>query len=69
MSETVQRLALRPCEAAQAIGVCEKTVRDLIKGGKLRAARVDRAILIPVGELQRFLADRAGASLAESEAR
>lgn len=60
----VQRQALSLEEAGQAVGVCSKTVSNLIRDGRLRSVRVGTRHLVPVSELQRWLDAEAG--LAES---
>lgn len=49
------KLTLTVGEAARALGVSRTTIYRLIADGHLRASRVLRRKLIPVGELQRFL--------------
>jgi len=49
------KLTLTVGEAAGALGVSRTTIYRLIADGHLRASRVLRRKLIPVGELQRFL--------------
>ncbi|MCI0541132.1 MAG: helix-turn-helix domain-containing protein [Verrucomicrobiales bacterium] len=49
------RLAYSVAEAAQMLGVCEKTVRRLISRGLLRPSRALRHLLIPKKELEKFL--------------
>lgn len=56
----VPRLALSLEEAAQAVGLCAKTVATLIRDGRLRSVRVGTRHLVPVSELQRWLTDEAG---------
>ena len=53
------RLALRPREAAAALGVSERKLRQLLP--KLPHVREDGVVLLPVVQLQRWLADRARA--------
>lgn len=49
------RLALSVKETAEALGVCEKTVRRLIQRRLLRASQALRHWLIPKTEIERFL--------------
>lgn len=49
-------LALRPREAANSIGVSERTLRTLVAVGAIQPAKVGRCTLFPVDELRRFLA-------------
>lgn len=48
-------LALRPREAAIAIGISERTLRKLVASGKIRPARIGRCIAFTMEELKRFL--------------
>lgn len=50
-----ERLALSVKETAEALGVCEKTVRRLIQRRLLRASRALRHLLIPRTEIERLL--------------
>jgi excisionase family DNA binding protein len=58
----VGKLALTPAQAAEAIGVHVQTLRRLIDEGRLRAVKAGRRTLVPVRELERFLAEDAAAS-------
>jgi excisionase family DNA binding protein len=49
------RLALSVRETAEALGLCEKTVRRLIHRRLLRASTALRHLLIPRSEIIRFL--------------
>ena len=49
------RIAYSVQEAAQMLGVCDKSIRRLILRGLLRPSRALRHILIPKDELERFL--------------
>ncbi len=55
--EALPRLAYSVREAAEAMGICEKSVRRLIVRRKLRCSRALRHLLIPTEELKRFLRD------------
>ena len=59
--DPVPRLALRPAEAAKALGVSGRTLSALIadRGSGIPLVRVGRAVLLPVRELQDWLAERA----------
>jgi hypothetical protein len=52
----IARLALRPREAAESLGVCERTLRDLPDVPRLKLN--GGTVLYPVRELERWLADR-----------
>lgn len=59
----VQRLALSPEEAAPLLGLSDRQVRDLCRGGQLRARNLhpgsrNGRYLIPVGALIEYLAGR-----------
>ncbi len=54
--EPIARLALRPLEAAKALGVCERTLRAL--PGVPRLKLNGGTVLYPVAALERWLADR-----------
>ncbi len=51
----VPLLALSYRQAADALGVSERTVWQLVRDGRLRAARIGRSVRIAVAELQRYL--------------
>jgi hypothetical protein len=52
----IPRIALRPDEAAQAIGICTKSLRDLIDGPPL--VRLGRVVLYRTASLDAWLAER-----------
>ena len=54
-ASTAPRLAFTGSEAAQMLGVSDKTIRRLIDRKLLRAARALRHLRIPKTELDRFL--------------
>jgi len=58
---TPLRLAFSVKEAAEILGVSEKSVRRLIIRGLLRPSRALRHLLIPRKELERFLEETTGA--------
>lgn len=53
----VERLALRPREAARALGISERSLRSLQH--RLPRLRVGRAVLFPVEGLRRWVRDQA----------
>lgn len=61
-------LALRPDDAAAALGISRKFLYLLTKRGEIRAVKVGRAVLYPRVNLERWLADRSGAGAAEGGA-
>ena len=56
------RLTLRPPEAAQALGVSERTLRKWMRDGGLPYLRRDGIVLIPRAELEDWLRDQVGSS-------
>lgn len=53
-------LALRPREAARALGIGERKLWSMTNAGELPHARIGRAVVYPVRELQEWLSDRTG---------
>ena len=51
------RLALRPREAAEALGISERKLRQLLP--RLPHVRLDGVVLLPVEQLRRWLAENA----------
>ena len=51
------RLALRPAEVAEVLGVSERTVRQILP--ELPTVRVGSSVLIPTKMLERWLQERA----------
>jgi excisionase family DNA binding protein len=49
------RLALKINEAAALIGVSHQTIRRAITRGDIRVSRKTRHVLIPRGEIERFI--------------
>jgi len=45
--------------AAEALGICVRTLEKLIAGGKLPVVRIGRRILVPAAALERFARPRA----------
>ncbi len=54
------RLTLRKREAANALGVSERTLHTLLKSGQIGSFKLDRIVLIPVAELEAFIARKGG---------
>lgn len=52
-------LALRPKEAAKALGIGERKLWAMTNAGELPHARIGRAVVYPVRELQQWLSDQA----------
>lgn len=57
--DTSHRLALRPKEAAKALGIGERLLWSLTNRGLIPHLRLGKAILYPVDELRRYLAEQA----------
>lgn len=53
-------LALRPKEAARALGIGERLLWSITNRGEIPHLRLGKAIVYPVAELERWLAERAG---------
>ena len=51
------RLALRPAEVAKALGVSERTVRQILP--ELPHLRIGTAVVVPVDSLRTWLQERA----------
>jgi excisionase family DNA binding protein len=52
-------LALRPREAARALGLSERTLWSLTKAGAIPCVHVGRMVLYPVDALRNWLAESA----------
>ncbi len=55
------RLALRPKEAARALGICERKLWELTKRDEIPYVKLGKAVLYPVDALRDWLAKRAAA--------
>ena len=55
------RLALRPAEVAKALGVSERTVRQILP--ELPHLRMGTAVVVPVDSLREWLKERAQAEV------
>jgi len=53
----IPKLAMRPREAAKAIGLSERTLWTLTNQGKIPHIRLGRAVLYPVDTLCEWLAE------------
>jgi len=53
------QLAFSPAEAAEALGVSERTLRKLITRGELRVVRVGKRALVPATVLREMLEPQA----------
>lgn len=52
-------LAMRPKEAAQALGISARKLWAMTAAGEVPCVRLGRAVTYPVATLQQWLADRA----------
>jgi hypothetical protein len=52
----VERLALRPREAAYALSISERSIWNLISSGQLEVSRVGGVTLVPVASIHALLA-------------
>lgn len=51
----LERLLVRPVEAAAMLGISRSKTYELIQRGEIRVVRVDGATCVPVDELKRFV--------------
>jgi excisionase family DNA binding protein len=49
-------------QAAELLGVCERSVWKLVDENELKAVRIGRSVRIPVVELERFINERSAAA-------
>lgn len=59
MTSTVTRLSLRPREAAEALGISERTLWSLTKCGDIPHVKAGRIVLYRIADLDAWLAERA----------
>lgn len=57
----IEPLALRPKEAAAALGIGAQLLWSMTNRGEIPHTRIGRCVVYPVSELRRWLADRAAA--------
>lgn len=55
---TIPTLALRPKEAAKALGIGERKLWAMTNSGELPHIRIGRAVVYPVRELEGWLSER-----------
>ena len=60
-----RRLALRPKEAAEALGICERTLRQILP--ELPHVRVGGVVLLPVDALRAWLLEQAKAEQGQAQ--
>ena len=56
-----EKLALRPTEAAEAIGVSRSRAYALIAKGELPSVRIGNSVRVPVDALRRWIESRTSA--------
>lgn len=62
LAAPIGRLAYTPAEAAAAIGIGEDLFNSSVRP-ELKVCRIGRKVLVPVGELERWLEEHAEAVL------
>ena len=60
--DLANRLALRPKEAAEALGVSERTMRKWMRDAGLPHLQLDAVVCIPVAELREWMVERMASS-------
>jgi len=61
MAKFMTKLSVGLEQAEEMTGISHHTFRKLVRKGKIKAARVGRRIVIPIGELERLV--KPGANL------
>ena len=51
----MERIAVPPIEAAQALGISKSTLERRIADGSIRAVKLGRRVVVPVAELHRLI--------------
>jgi excisionase family DNA binding protein len=54
----VDKLLLRPAEAAEALGISRSKLYQMLAGGQLPVVRVGQTLRVPVRELERWIGAR-----------
>ncbi|WIA57632.1 helix-turn-helix domain-containing protein [Sphingobium sp. WTD-1] len=52
---TAERLSYSVTDAAHALGISERSIYNLIYGGKLRRMKIGRRVVIPAADLRSIL--------------
>jgi excisionase family DNA binding protein len=65
-AEGVEQIAVRPAEAAAAIGIGRTMIYNLIRTGELPSIRVGKSIRVPVGPLREWVARNASCTTERS---
>lgn len=53
------RLAMRPKDAAKALGIGERLLWSMTNRGEIPHVKLGKAVLYPIAELERWLSERA----------
>lgn len=65
----VQRLALRPREAAKALGIGTRKLWELTNRGLVPHVRLDKSILYPVEAINRWLTEQSAGTMTKNTRR
>ncbi len=65
----VQRLALRPKEAAKALGLGARKLWELTNRGLIPHVRLDKAILYPVEAINKWLSEQSAGMMTKNTRR
>jgi excisionase family DNA binding protein len=58
----MERLLLRPVEAAEAIGISRSKIYELLASGELPSVRIGASVRVPVEALRAWIAEQLDAS-------
>lgn len=61
----MERLALRPTELAEALGISRSKTYELLARGEFETVRIGSSIRIPVDSLKRWIAARANETVTQ----
>ena len=64
----MEKLLLRPNEAAELLGVGRSTIYALLASGDVPSVRVGRSVRLPLEALRQWVAARAARKLPDTEA-
>ena len=54
----MEKLLLRPVEAAEAIGISRSKIYELLASGELPSVRIGASVRVPVDALRAWIADQ-----------
>ena len=54
-NKKIEPIAVSKATAAKMLSVCERTIDNLVKAGRLRCAQIGRRVVFSIQELHRFL--------------